>query len=76
MNEENEGMCLEDNGESRLSDGEAIKIMVKLNQGQSMNTLSTITSVLRHFKAIKGLSLRQISRLTGLGLGYQTVKRA
>ncbi len=77
--EKNEDNCLEDNSAKYLPDSEAINIMTKLNNNQVISTLSNMPKVerdllLQRFKETKGLSLRQIARLTGLG--YQTVNRA
>ena len=77
--EKNEDYCLEDNSAKYLPDSEAISIMTKLNNNQVISTLSNMPKaerdlLLQGFKEIKGLSLRQIARLTGLG--YQTVNRA
>ncbi len=70
---------MEDNSAKYLPDSEAINIMTKLNNNQVISTLSNMPKVerdllLQRFKETKGLSLRQIARLTGLG--YQTVNRA
>ena len=79
MDEVNENQCLDDSDVKHLSDGEAMRIMVNLTKGQTISGLSVMPKaerdhLLREFKAVQGLSLRQIARLTGLG--YQTVNRA
>ena len=77
--EVDENKCLDDSDVKHLSDGEAMRIMANLTKGQTISGLSAIPKaerdlLLRDFKAVSGLSLRQIARLTGLG--YQTVNRA
>lgn len=79
INEINEDKCLEDNSAKYLPDSEAIKVMIKLNNNESISKLSNMPKVerdqlLQRFKENEGLSLRQIARITGLG--YQTVNRA
>jgi REP element-mobilizing transposase RayT len=79
MTEVNENQCLDDIEVKHLSDGEAMRIIANLTKGQTISALSTMPKaerglLLREFKEVQGLSLRQIARLTGLG--YQTVNRA
>lgn len=71
--------CLDDPILARLSDGEATRIMVEIMGSQNFSILHTMLKsdrdiILSNFKAVRGISLRQIARITGLG--YQTVNRA
>ncbi len=79
MAENDEVQCLDDNDGKYLTDNEAMKIITKLMNNQPVSSLSIMPKaerdlLLQKCKEVKGLSLRQIARLTGVG--YQTVNRA
>lgn len=79
MREVSEELCMDDTVTKNISDSEATKIMTEIMGSQSIAKLSTMPKperdiLLRKFKAVKGISLRQIARISGLS--YQMVNRA
>ena len=72
-NEENEDKCLEDEEHFRLSDNEAQNIIFKVSKCKNIAEFQTLDIKTRnlYIKKLKekGLSIRQISRLTGLSKG-------
>jgi Mg/Co/Ni transporter MgtE len=70
---------MDDTVTKNISDSQAIKIMTEIIGDQSISNLSTMPKperdiLLRQCKSVKGISLRQLARISGLG--YQTVNRA
>ena len=72
-NEENEDKCLEDEEHFRLSDNEAQTIIFKVSKCKNIAEFQTLDTKKRnlYIKKLKekGLSIRQISRLTGVSKG-------
>lgn len=72
MEENEEASCLDYAETKRLSDREAEQLFRELLKGQSLTRLNEIAKqdrdeLLRKMKEIEGVSIRQISRLTGIG---------
>jgi putative transposase len=79
MREFREDLCMDDTVTKNISDSQAIKIMTEIIGDQSISNLSTMPKperdiLLKQCKSVKGISLRQLARISGLG--YQTVNRA
>ena len=79
MREIREDLCMDDTVTKNIPDSQAIKIMTEIIGDQSISNLSTMPKperdiLLRQFKSVKEISLRQFARISGLG--YQTVNRA
>jgi len=79
MEQENEDKCLEDERPIRVRDEEIRVEIKKLLKGKPINTLQQMERserdhILYNAKAIKGSSIRQISRITGIG--YNIIIRA
>jgi REP element-mobilizing transposase RayT len=77
--EETSDMCLEDLAGTALSDTQARQVIEKVMQMRPVSALLRMTNaerdeVLHQLKRIEGLSIRQISRLTGVS--FNIVKRA
>src|SRR5665647_2169444 len=76
MREFREDLCMDDTVTKNISDSQAIKIMTEIIGDQSISNLSTMPKperdiLLKQCKSVKGISLRQLARISGLG--YQTV---
>jgi hypothetical protein len=72
-------ICLEDIEGKALSDTQALQLIKKVLQNSPKGTLMEMTKadrneLVRQLKLIEGLSIRQISRLTGVS--FNIVKRA
>lgn len=72
MEENEEANCLDHTEQKRLTDREAEKLIREILEGQSLTGLKEIAKqdrdeFLRKMKEIEGVSIRQISRLTGIG---------
>lgn len=79
MEQENNDQCLESEINERISDEKACQIIKRLLRGKAMGTLSKLPreerdQILHQTKQIEGLSIRQISRITGIG--YNIIIRA
>ncbi len=79
MEEENDDKCLEDEMIVKASDEEVRAEIQKLLKGKAISSLSLMerderTNILRQAKEITGSSIRQISRITGIG--YNIIIRA
>jgi hypothetical protein len=79
MREFREDLCMDDTVTKNISDSKAIKIMTESIGDQSISNLSTKQKperdiLLKQCKSVKGISLRQLVRISGLV--YQTVNRA
>ncbi len=79
MEQENVDNCLEDERRERASDDEVRETIQKLLKGESINTLQYIErekrdDIIHKAKEIKGSSIRQIARVTGVG--YNIIIRA
>jgi len=73
MEEENHDECLEDNRRERVSDETARREMRLLLRGKPISSIQQMerperNEILRQIKGIEGVSLRQIARITGIGL--------
>lgn len=79
MEQDNEDSCLEDERHKRLSDEEVREAVQSLLKGRSINALEHMERderdiILHQAKEIKGSSVRQITRVTGIG--YNIITRA
>jgi len=77
--DDNKDKCLEDMETRALTDSQAREVIEKVLNNKSFKTLHEMNKadrdmVLRRLKEIEGLSIRQISRLTGAS--FNIVKRA
>lgn len=73
MKQENEDNCLEDKAKHRKTDSEVKTEIEKLMSGEPIGRLQNMekakrNEVLRKIKLVDGISLRQISRVTGLSV--------
>ncbi len=73
MKQENEDKCLEDEAKNRKTDKEVKTIIEQLMSGEPIGKLQGMeraerNEILRKIKASDGITLRQISRVTGLSV--------
>lgn len=78
-NQENDDKCLEDIVRIKASDEEVLSAILKLLKGNDISSLGQMErkerdDILHQAKEIKGSSIRQISRITGIG--YNIIVRA